>query len=228
LRTLDAARLKGDIDQEEYGKACTAAQQGNDEKLKELFGIDRLATMQSSASQPDNVLEHALHKLNASNDQISSVLKLEQNYAVQRTDLERQMQNNSGNPASLQEKLQALDASRDLQYQTVLGADASGSLQKEKDYRYQAMKQHADAWDLNDSQIDYVYQDIQSYQKKVDDYQRRARAMEVSGETVDWDAVNQILIQFSLQNKQTLEDYLGVDQFNKLQKNYLLPFSQPQ
>jgi len=44
---------------------------------------------------------------------------------------------------------------------------------------------------------------------------------------VDWDAVNQILLQYSQQNEQTLRSSLGLEQFNKLDKNHLLPFSQP-
>jgi len=183
LRALDAERLRGNIDQEEYGAACTAAQQDNDEKMKQLLGAERLAMVQSPAGETDIAFEHALHKVNVSSDQINSVLKLQQNYAARRAKIEQQIQENPDDPtvASLDDQLHALDVAQNQERQTILGADASEALQKEQDYRYQSMKQHAAAWNLNDSQIDLIYQDILSYQKSVDDYQREALALESRG-----------------------------------------------
>jgi hypothetical protein len=227
LRALDAARLRGDIDPEEYGDACNAAQQDHDEKNKKLLGPERFAIVRSPTGVTDSAFEHALHKLNASVDQIESVLKLQQNYAARRADLERQIQDNPRDAGSLDDQLRALDAALNEERQGILGVAASQALQREQDYRYQTMKRRAGAWNLNAGQIDFIYQYIRSYEKSVDDYHREAHAMESRGELVDWGSVTQNLLHYSQQNEQTLEGFLGVEQFKKLEKNHLLPFARP-
>jgi hypothetical protein len=64
------------------------------------------------------------------------------------------------------------------------------------------------------------------YERSVQDYQARARALEAQGQSVDWDAVNRNLQEFSAQTQQALQDYLGQDRFNKMQRNGVFQFNQ--
>ena len=178
-------------------------------------------------SAPDNAdaeLRHSLHKLNASEAQFESVLKLHKNWLGQRAELERQMQGAPDSTGALAEQLRALDAARDQEYQRVLGAAAFEAMQREQDYRYATMKRYANTWNLDEGRMDYVYRTIRYYEKVVQDYEREAQAMAVRGEAVDWDRFDQNLRQFSQQTQQTMQSYLGAEVFNKLQKNHVFPF----
>jgi len=61
----------------------------------------------------------------------------------------------------------------------------------------------------------------------VEDYQSQARALEAQGQSVDWDGVKKNLKQFADQIQQTLQNYLGQDSFNRLQRNGIFELSSP-
>ena len=86
------------------------------------------------------------------------------------------------------------------------------------------MKKYADVWGLDDNKIESVYGTLKSYQKTLDDYQDQAKLMEAQGKLADWSAVNRNLEQFTEQTKQTLRNYLGSANFERLQQNGVLPF----
>jgi hypothetical protein len=81
------------------------------------------------------------------------------------------------------------------------------------------MKQYSTAWQLNDTDIDYLYNTIQEYQKNAQTYQQQAQAMQQQGQNVDWNAVQQNVQQSAEQTEQALRNYLGDDRFNKLEQN---------
>jgi hypothetical protein len=89
-------------------------------------------------------------------------------------------------------------------YQSVLGTNAFDTLQKQQDTCYTQMKHYADAWGIDDGNINYMYNTIKYYERSVQDYQNQAQALEAQGQNVDWDAVNKNLQQFSTQTQQAL------------------------
>jgi len=113
----------------------------------------------------------------------------------------------------------ALNATRDQAYQQVLGADDFNTLQKQQDPGYNQMKKFATLWGLDDNKIDSMYAAIQYYQKTAQDYQAQASALQTQGQPVDWDSVNKNLQQFADQTQQAMENYVGPDVFNKMQRN---------
>jgi uncharacterized protein YpuA (DUF1002 family) len=88
------------------------------------------------------------------------------------------------------------------------------------------MKKYENIWGLNDSKIDHVYGSLKYYEKSVQEYQAQARALEAQGQSVDWDAVNGNLQQFAQQTRQALQNYLGQNSFDKLQRNGVVQFNQ--
>jgi hypothetical protein len=108
----------------------------------------------------------------------------------------------------------------------VLGTNIFDTLQKQQDIGYSRMKKYENIWELDDRKIDYVYGTVRYYEKSVQDYQSQARALEAQGQSVDWIAVNKNLQQFAQQTRQALQNYLGQDSFNKMQRNGVFQFDQ--
>jgi uncharacterized protein YpuA (DUF1002 family) len=98
----------------------------------------------------------------------------------------------------------------------------------EQDGNYLKMKKSESLWGLDDTEINYVYATLKYYATSAQDYQARASALQAQGQSVDWDAVNNNLRQFGLQTQQTLQNYLGQDSFNKMQRNGFFQFNQGQ
>jgi hypothetical protein len=126
------------------------------------------------------------------------------------------------------DQIKALDAARDQEYRRVLGDTAFETLQKEQDPSYSRMKKYRTAWGLDDNSIDAVYGTMKYYEKNVEEYQARARALDAQDHSVDWDAVNRNLQQFSEQTQQALQNYLGQNRFNRLQQNGIFRFDPSQ
>ena len=224
LRELQAAKLKGDIDDAGYAEEQTKAQAACNEQVKALLGDNRYATMQGAGEDPD--LQRSLKKLNATDEQLQTLLQTQNGWAESRAALEGQIQTNQPQAAALEQQIQALDAARTQAFQQVLGTNGLDAIQKVQDPRYAALKRYENTWGINDADADYVYGTIQSYEKNMDDYQQAARDMEQNGQPVDWDAVNKNMQQFSQQTQQSLQNYLGADRFNKINRNQIFPFPQ--
>ena len=108
----------------------------------------------------------------------------------------------------------------------MLGTNAFDTLQKEQDGRYAKMKKYEDNWELDDNKVDYIYRSVRYYETAVEEYRSQVRAMEAKGEAVDWSVVNRNLQQFSEQTQQALQNYLGQERFNKMQRNGIFQFGQ--
>jgi hypothetical protein len=63
---------------------------------------------------------------------------------------------------------------------------------------------------------------MKQYQKTVENYQTQLSVLQAQGQSADWVAVNNKLQQSAAQTQQSLQNYLGTDSFNKLQRNRLL------
>jgi hypothetical protein len=153
-------------------------------------------------------------------------LKAQQQWNERRSALDGQFQDDPSS-AAYAEQIKALEEARDQGYQRVLGPNAFDTLPKEQDSGYLAMRKYANLWGLDDNKIDHVYGTMKYYEKSVEDYRARARALDTQGQSVDWDAVNKNLQQFAEQTRQSLQNYLGQDLFNKMQRNSVFPFTQP-
>lgn len=223
---LQQAKLNGDMDETDVNEASDKAYAEFNQQMKALLGDERYAKSQGldAETAADN-LRHDLAKANPSDSQFQDLLKAQQDLNQRRSELDKQFQDNPSSPDYVA-KIKALDEARDQEYQSVLGTNVFDSLQKEQDIGYSKMKKCESIWGLDDSKIDYVYGSIKYYEKSVQDYQAQARALEAQGQNVDWDAVNKNLQQFATQTQQSLQNYLGQDTFNKMQRNAVFQFNQ--
>ena len=226
LRNLGLRELEfsGKIDRagggDEYAKDL-AEFQG---QMKNLLGDDRYA--QSQALDPRATaanLRQDLAKANPTEAQFQELLQTQQQWNDLRADLARQ----SDDDAAYVQRLKDLDEARDEEYRRVLGPAAFDALQKQRDSGYSEMKKYETLWGLDDTKIDQVYSAMKYYQQSAEDYQSGARALEAQGQKVDWDAVHQNLQQFAQQTQQSLQNYVGQESFDKLQRNGIVQFNQP-
>lgn len=221
-RALDEQKQKGEIDDAGYSDAQGKVQEEFNQKLKAILGEARYATMQGGNGE-DAGLKRDLKKLNASDEQFASMLQAQRDWTERRAALDKQLQDNNAENTAYQQQLQAIDATRDAEYQRVLGTNGFDTLQMEQDSRYAQMKKYESVWGINDADINYAYQTMRYYEQGVQNYRQQEQALEQQGQTVDWDAVNKNLQQFSQQTEQALRSYLG-DHYDQIQRNGVFPF----
>jgi len=222
---LQQARLNGEMDDAEFNDASDKAYSEYNQQTKALLGDERYAESQGvdDGTAATN-LQQDLAKVNPSDAQFQELLNAQQQLNKSRSELDKQFQDDPTN-ADYAEQIKALDAARDQEYQRVLGTNAFDTLQKAQDDGYSKMKKYENTWGLDDNKIDYVYDALKYYQKSVQDYQAQAKALEAQGQSVDWDVVNKNLQQFKEQTQQALQNSLGQDTFNKMQRNGVFQFS---
>jgi hypothetical protein len=223
FQELEQMRRKGDVDEADFAELQTKAQSNFDERLKTLLGDDRYAAMQGGSDNSGD-LRRSLKNVNASDAQFQAMMDVQRQWTERRAELDRRLQESKSMDAAYGEQIQAIDQARDVEYQRVLGTNAYDAFQREQDARYLNLKRYATAWEIDEQNIDYIYRTIKYYEKNVDEYRRAAQDLEKKGETVDWDAVNNNLRQFSDQTQQVLQNYLGADRFNKMKRNQIFPF----
>jgi hypothetical protein len=226
MRDLEQARLKGEVDDANFNEAQAKAYSEFNDQMKALLGDQRYAASQGldDGTAAAN-LKQDLAKANPSDSQFQDLLKTQQQWNEHRTALDKQFQDDPSSP-DYADKIKALDEARDQEYQRVLGTNVFDTLQKQQDVSYSKMKKYENIWGLDDNKIDSVYGSLKYYEKSIQDYQAQARALEAQGQSVDWDAVNKNLQQFSQQTQQAIQNYLGQDSFNKMQRNGFFQFNQ--
>ena len=219
---LDEARVNGTMDDAEINDAQDKAYAEYNQQLRALLGDDRYAkSQQLDEAFVADYFRHSLAKANPSDAQFQELSKVEQAWNKSRSELDQQFQDDPTSPDYL-EKIKALAAAHDQEYQRVLGADAFDALQKEQNPGYSQMKKYETLWGLDDTKIDYAYSTMKNYEKSVQDYQAQVSALQAQGQNVDWDAVSKKLQQITDQTQQALQNNLGQDSFNKLQRNRVL------
>jgi hypothetical protein len=213
---VEQARLKGTMDDAEINDAINSAYAEFNQKMRALLGDDRFAKSQQidDAFTADS-LHYQLASANPTDAQFQELSKVEKVWNRSQGELDPSA------PDYL-EKLKAVNEARDQDYQRVLGDEAFNNLQKQQDSTYLAMKKYENLWGLDDSKIDYVYTTMKQYQKNLENYQTQLSVLQAQGQSADWVAVNNKLQQSAAQTQQSLQNFLGTDSFNKLQRNRLL------
>jgi hypothetical protein len=215
---LEEAMLNGEIDNTDFNDMQAKAYADFNQQMKTLLGDDRYAASQGvdEGAAAAN-LRKDLAKVNPTDSQFQDLLQAQQQYNQRLSALDP-------SSAAYAEQTKALNEARDQEYQRVLGTNSFDALQMEQDPSYTAMKKYESAWGINDTDVNYAYQTIQYYQQSVQNYQQQEKALEQQGQTVDWNAVNKNIQQFSQQTDQALRNYLG-DRYDKIQRNGVFPFN---
>jgi hypothetical protein len=219
LLDLERARLKGTMDDAEISDAEDKAYSEYFQQLKDTLGDERYAKSQQldDAYNADR-LRHELAGVNPSDSQFQELFKADKEYNKSQLELDPSSPDYAA-------QLKALNDARDQFYRQVLGTEVYDTLQKQQDPAYSQMKKYETLWGLDDSKVDYVYSTMKQYEKSVEDYKAQINALVAQGQKVDGNVVSQKLGQLAGDTQQTLQNYLGQDSFNRLQRNRVLGFA---
>jgi len=221
---LEQAKVKGTMDDASINDSEEKAYAEYNQQLKSVLGDERYAKSQQldDAFAAGN-FRYTLTKngVNPDDSQFQALFEAEQQYS------QSQMKLDSSSP-DYATQLKALNDARDQQYRQVLGADAYDTFQKEQDPGYSQMKKYEALWGLDDGKVDYVYNTMKTYEKSMQDYQAQMSALQAQGQKVDWDGAKKHLQELTDQTGQTLQNYLGQNSFDKLQRNHLFLFKPTQ
>lgn len=218
---LRRSRLKAELDEVELGAAFGEAVAEFEREMKRLLGEERYA----KARQIDEGAHFraGLAHANLNDAQFRELLETQKQWNELRFRIERQFRDDPS-AAAYAEQLSVLDEARDQEYRRVLGDAVFETFEKEQHPGYALMTKHAGLWGLDAGKIDTVYGSIRYYEKTVQDYQAQARAIELQGQTVDWEGINQNLRQFADQTQQAVRNLVGQDSFERMQRNGVLQF----
>jgi hypothetical protein len=215
-------RQNGDIDETEYQKQVEADQKDYNQHLKTLLGEDRYLETQNPIDAELINTRRALNTLSLNDTQSAGILQAQEQWTKQRTKLSMELEEGQLTSEEYEKQLKALDGARDETYQRLLGTNGVAEMQKAQDPRYQAMRSRADKFGLDENDVNQLYDAIHFYEKSVNDYQERARAVEQQGQPVDWPEVQKNLRDFAQKTESMLQQSLGTDRFQKLKRNNLL------
>ena len=219
LLNAQYARFKGTMDDKEADAVYDKAYAEYNQQLKAVMGEERYAkSQQLDDAFAAGLLRAVLTKgaVKPSDSQFQELFKIEKQYDTARTELNKfAVENPTAADVGAQDR--ALDAARDREYERVLGREAFDALQKSKDPGYAQMKKYETYWGLDDGKIDYVYKAMKEYNSSLLDLTSQARTLQDQGQNID--AINSRLRELATQTGQTLQNYLGQDNFNKLQRN---------
>jgi hypothetical protein len=218
-RELDEARFNGEIDDIDYERQAEKNLDQYDREFNALIGNERYAATENTFGGGGGELRRALQQIKANGAQSEAILQAQQKWRDQRAAIEEESKVGNAMADGYEQRMTAIDAARDQEYQRALGEEGFAAFQKAQDHRYKAMKRYAGAWQLNEQDIDYLYRMQKHYESSVRDYRQQAQSIEEQGQPVDWSAVQAGIAQFSRETEQTLRSYLGEDRLKKLMRN---------
>jgi hypothetical protein len=220
-RALNLAKLQNQVDQAALEAGLQAAQTNFDQAVRTLLGDQRYGALHGTDPVIGD-LRRGLTGMEVDPGQFSTLLQAQQSWETNRAQLEEQ-QVETGD-TNLDPQIDAAAAARDQTFEEVLGTNGYAAFKKSQDSRYLEMVKNAARWGMDDSQIDYVYDEIQAYERTVSDSQARARALEIQGTSVDWPAFQQQMQAYGQQLANQLRGQLGDASYQAVLRNRVLPF----
>jgi hypothetical protein len=226
MDALQMARLKKELTPAEHEARQAAAQDEHEKRLKSLLGAQRYAVLRGVDSGAGDLTRALADSgIEAADIPFEQLAAGQQQYFDHRKQMEFQINEAKSQIVSCEQELQRTEEMRAREMERLLGSDTSAALERGQDERYKEMSRFADQWGLDESSTDYLYKMIRYYEKAVEDYQRKTRAMEAQGNAVDWDAVNHNVGLFAQQTSHAVREYLGDERFDTIQKNKIFPFA---
>jgi hypothetical protein len=221
-RDLQDERQAGKLDDAGFTQQQEQAEADYQQKLKAALGDDRYAIVQRPSDSSQGALRHTLKGLQASDAQIAAVLAAETAWQEQRAAADRAAAQQADlSPQAYQAQLRAIDIARDSAIEHALGPDGFDALQKGRDERYQALKRHADLWQLTPDEVDHVYAILRDYRSTVQQYRAETPAPESES------AAAQKAVQRYRDNlAQNLKAYLGDTRFVRVSQSVGLELSE--
>ena len=218
---LQEAMEDGFADRADVGQLQAQAQQDLDRELERLLGKQRFDELRGNAD-PTTEVYRTYGDLNPTSDQAKAVVLAEADYRARQADLARRLQETPGDPGKVAAELKALGAAQDENLRRIFGAEAYEAVKRQNDPTYQTLQQYAGAWELNDAEVQSVYQALHALHDQTDRTRSAAAMSEAAGHPVNWPETNAAIEQARQQAEAGLLAQIGAERLRRLKQNGLL------
>ncbi len=195
----------------DYQDKVAAQQKAFQDELVKALGSNTVATINAETSWQVQNMRRQLQAVKVSDDEYAQIGQIFQNYQQEQQRLSAMQQRGDVSGQDLGPQYQALAQQQKDQLSALLGSDRYAEYEKQNDSTYQQMKQWAKPNGLSDAQADYLYQVIKNWRSQQQDLYKQLQAKQLQG--ADYNAAVE---QASVDVKNTLQRYLGADQYNRL------------
>ena len=142
--------------------------------------------------------------------------------AAREAALRKRLQENPALAGNAAAELQALNDARDEGLRRIFGADAYEAVKRQNDATYQTLRQYAAAWNLQEPEIQSVYQALDTLRVQTERTRSAAAMREAAGQAVNWREISAVEEQARLQTEAGLHALIGGERLHRLKQNGLL------
>jgi len=209
----------GVSDRADIGALQAQAQQALDRELEQLLGRQRFNELRGNVD-PATEVYRTYGGLSPTPAQADAVLRAEAAYRAQEAALGQRA--GAGDAATLAAELKTLADARDAELGRIFGAEAYAGIKRQNDPAYQTLRQYAEAWELQEGDINAVYQTLHAFNDQAERTRGAATLHEAAGQPVNWPAINAAIEQARRQAEAEVGERIGADRLRRLEQNGLL------
>lgn len=218
---LQMALEDGVADRADVGALQSQAQQTLDRELEKLLGRERFNELRGNVD-PTVEVAREYGDLNPTADQAKAVILAEQNYHTRERDLTQRLSENPADTASITAELKALRDDEEENLRRIFGPEAYDNMKRQNDPTYKTLKQYADAWELNDREIQPVYDTLHTFEQQAERTRTAAEMSESAGQRVNWREIDAAIEQARQKTESSLQNLIGAERLRRLKQNGLL------
>ena len=221
VQGLQEAMEDGVADRADAGTLEAQAEQALDAGLEKLLGKQRLDELRGNIDPTAAALrEYAA--LDPTQDQASAAAQAEAAYREKQDALTQRLNQNPADSANITAEIKALNDGETEKLRQIFGATAYDEMKLQSDPTYQTLTHYAEAWNLQDSEVQSTYQAIHDFQTTADNIRSAAEMSQAAGQTVNWRQVNSQIEKVQQQTEANLQSLLGGERLRRLKQNGVL------
>jgi hypothetical protein len=220
-KALQMAKDEGLADEADTNALYEQARQKLDQELESMLGKERVAAMRG-APDPVADVSRRFEYLNPTPEQAKAVLSAEADIHAREAALVQRLKETPGSAANLALEVKAVADARAESLRRVFGAENYAAMKRQNDSTYQKLTQYAAAWDLNDTQIQPVYETLSAFHDQADRTRMAAEMRAAAGQPVNWREINAGIDQARQQTEAGLAAMIGGERVRRIEKNGLL------
>jgi hypothetical protein len=220
-KELQMAMEDGVADGVDIGALQAQAREALDRELEKLLGSQRFNEIRGIVD-PITEVNRMFGDLNPTPDQGKAVLIAEQDYRARESALAERLNTNPADPANIPAELEAMNNEREENLRRIFGGEAYDTMTRQNDPTYKTLRQYAKAWELNDHEIQFVYETLRPFQSQAERLRQAAEMREAAGQRVNWREIDSVIEKARQQTEIALQNLIGGEGLQRLKQNELL------
>jgi hypothetical protein len=218
---LQEAMEDGFADRADASQLQAQAQQTLDRELEKLLGAQRFNELRGKSDSTTEVYRR-YGDLNPTPDQAKAVAQVEAERRAREAALAQRLNENPGSAGNVAAELKALSDAQDENLRRIFGAEAYDAMKRQNDPTYKTLRQYADAWALQDQEIQSVYETLHAFNDQAERTRSAAELRQAAGQAVNWREINAAIEQARQQTEAGLQNLIGAERLRRLKQNGLL------